>query len=114
LSAETPLIGAEGTGWLGSASNAATSAWAAATPAGTADEDDEDEGDDGDDEAPAEAELLGDAALLEAGELLELLLEEQAASSAAAVRAAAGAAKSFHVRVMLNIPPSSGHSLGGA
>jgi hypothetical protein len=72
----------------------ATSAWAAATSA---------DPDEADDEALAETELL------EAVELLGLLLEEQAASSAAAVRAAAGAARRFHVRVMLKIPPSTGH-----
>jgi glycerol-3-phosphate O-acyltransferase len=68
----------------------ATSAWAAATSAD-----------------PGEA--LAETELLEAVELLELLLEEQAASSAAAVRAAAGAARRFHVRVMLKFPPSTGH-----
>jgi predicted secreted protein len=54
-------------------------------------------------------ELPEAAGLLEAVELLELLLEEQAASIAAATRAAAGAAMRFHVRVMLNIPPLNGH-----
>jgi hypothetical protein len=72
----------------------ATSAWAAATSA---------DPDEADDEALAETELL------EAVELLELLLDEQAASSAVAVRAAAGAARRFHVRVMLKIPPSTDH-----
>jgi hypothetical protein len=80
-----------------------TIAWAAATPDAVVEEG----------EALAEAELLEAAGLLEeaAAEVLELLLEEQAASSAAAVIAAAGAAKRFHVRVMLNIPPSTGHGL---
>jgi len=92
-------MGAEGTGWLGGASNRVTRAWASATPAGI----------DELDEALAEAEVLGAAELLEAAEWLELLLEEQAASRAAAAIAAAGAAKRFHVRVMLTIPPSTGY-----
>ena len=96
------MTGAPGTGWAGSASILVTIAWAAATPDAVVEEG----------EALAEAELLEAAGLLEeAAEVLELLLEEQAASSAAAVMAAAGAAKRFHVRVMLNIPPSTGHGL---